>query len=344
MTPKQKTVRSILPIALAAWWLGAPPAAAQIRRLPPVDATATYPGQLVAYAGSTSEILEMPGEVGLPEQPELPPGARPGMFQRLTFGAAWLPGGGGVSFGVGSLQLESILALPIPSREYPLIITPGFGVHYLEGPPGEGPIADGLPPRVFDAYTQFRWMRRLSPKLGIDLAVTAGAFGDFLQSSDDAIRLTGHGAAAWTASETLKFVLGAAYIDRYSTAVLPIAGLIYTPNESVEYELVFPEPRIARRIYWHGAMTEETEDWIYLAGELGGGIWAVGKDGVGGRRVEMLDYTDYRLFLGLERKAIHGLDARLEIGYVFGRKLRVFGSTWELRPDDTLMLRGELVY
>ncbi|MBN2474727.1 MAG: hypothetical protein JXB62_08970 [Pirellulales bacterium] len=315
----------------------ASPLPAQVVRLPAVtSAAASYAGRLVSHPGSTAELLQAPGEPSLPEQPERPPDARPGMFQKLIFSGGWIAGGRGDDFGIGSVELETVLALPIPSRTYPLIITPGFAVHYLDGPTGRE-----LPPRVYDAYVQFRWMRRLSPRLGIDLAVTPGAFGDFERSNDETFRLTGHGAAAWEWTPTTKLVLGAAYIDRFTTEVLPICGLIWTPHDDVKYELVFPHPRIARRVYWAGAYGDDVQDWLYVAGELGGGTWAIQRTG---GVDDVVDYTDYRVFLGWQRKAIGRLDFHAEIGYVFGRKLRYAGGPPTLEPDDTVMLRGGVTY
>lgn len=322
---------------------------AQVVRLPAVvPAQESYPGRLVSHPrpfggawgcptdGRAAQLLQAPGEPALPEHPERPPDARPGMFQKLILDGEWITRSGNDGFGLSSMQLKTVLALPIPSREYPLIVTPGFGVYDLDGPEGHD-----LPSRVYDAYTQFRWMRRLSPRFGIDLSVTPGVFSDFQQSNDDNFRVTGHGAAAWDWTPATKIVLGAAYINRRTTEMLPICGVIWTPHDDAKFELVFPHPRIARRIYTFGAWTEDVQDWVYVAGELGGGIWAIERaTGLG----DVIDYTDYRVFLGVERRVIGGLDARLEVGYVFGRELRYDSPTPDLEPDDTIMLRGGLTY
>ncbi len=326
----------------------ATPLGAQVSRLPVVTpAEESYPGRLASFPGSTAELLQEPGGLDLPEQPELPPGARPGMFQKLVFTGTWLANDGGADgFGISDLEAKTILALPIPSRDYPLIITPGFGVHYLDGPPGSG-----LPSETYDAYTQFRWMRRLSPRLGIDLAITPGVFSDFNQGSGDAFRLTGHGAAMWTYTENLKFVLGAAYIDRYTTDVLPIAGFIWTPHDDIKFDLVFPHPRISwllfdsRMYVTYQSIDEEVvyypQYWAYIAGEFGGGVWAIER---AGGAADEIDYSDYRFVMGIERKMPGGLGSHFEIGYVFGRKLRYASNFARYRPGDTVMLRAGLTY
>lgn len=352
-------------------WLGVSPVGAQVVRLPEVATSGRLPpGHLpgrghppsterfASHADSAAELIEAPGEPDLPDGPERPPDARPGMFQKLIFDGQWLARGGSDGLGLSSMQLSAVLAVPVPSRSYPLIITPGFAVHYFDGPSGWD-----LPPRVYDAYTQFRWMRRLSPRLGIDLAITPGAFSDFQQGCDDQLRITGHGVAAWTATPALKIVLGAAYVDRMKTDVLPVCGLIWTPHDEVKFELVFPHPRVARRIYTFGAAkggtakgavplnqgdcplshagTDEVQDWLYLAGEFGGGIWAVER---ASGSLDMVDYTDFRLVLGIQRKVIGGLDGRLEVGYSFGREIQYASATPDFKPADTVMLRGGLTY
>ncbi|NQU20531.1 MAG: hypothetical protein HQ567_04555 [Candidatus Nealsonbacteria bacterium] len=313
---------------------------AQVTRLPAVaPAEELYPGQLTSFPGSGAELLQEPGGLDLPAQPELPPGARPGMFQKLLFTGSWLGDGGGAdAFGISDLETKVILALPIPSRDYPLIITPGFGVHYLDGPAGSG-----LPKETYDAYAQFRWMRRLSPQLGIDLAITPGVFSDFKQDSDDALRLTGHAAAMWTYTEDFKWVLGAAYIDRYSTDILPIFGFIWTPHEDVKFDLVFPHPRISWVIRQPVPYSDDTATWGYIAGELGGGVWSVERAGA---VADEIDYTDYRLVFGLEGGfwGGGGIKSHIEIGYVFGRKLRYASRFARYTPNDTVMLRAGLTF
>ncbi len=317
--------------------LVASPALAQVVRLPAVEPREQpYPGRLVSHPDSSAELLQAPGQVEQAPEPELPRDARPGMFQMLIFDGTWLAAGGSRGLGISDLQLRCVLALPLPSRESPLIITPGFAVHYLDRPAGVD-----LPPQLYDAYTQFRWMSRLSPRLGVDLAVTPGVFSDFRQSSGDALRITGHGIGAWTINPNLKMVLGASYLDRPDIEVLPIGGLIWTPHGDVRLELIFPHPRIARRVYFCGAHGDDVQDWAYIAAEFGGDAWAIALTG-GGNDILLL--RDYRIIFGVERKVIGGLDARLEMGYVFGRKIQYTGATPDFEPTNTVMLRGGLTY
>jgi len=281
-------------------------------------------------------VLSEPGGVQSAEPTEPPSDVRPGMFQKLIFEGTWLAPGGWRGLGESDLKLEAILALPCPTRDSPLVITPGFVVRYLDGPTGVD-----LPPRLYEAYVQFRWLSMLRPRWGMDLAVAPGVFSDFESGNDDALRITGHGAMAWDLTERIKLVAGVGYFDRLDVDLLPIGGIIYKPHEDLKLELIFPQPCLSRRVYFLGAYGRRVQDWLYFSAEFGGGAWAmVHIDGA----LDVVDLRDYRLILGWERKVIGGLDARLEVGYVFGREIQYKGPIADFEPTDTLLLRGALVY
>jgi len=355
-------------LALALLLFGTTTAFGQLQPLPPVSSDPdSLPGGLVSHPDSAAELPQP--LVGLPSylrpnyphphitlsesptgqpacvtapadatcrDPDLPPDARNGMFQKLIVTANYLPGGGSNQLGVAEVDLRTMLALPIPSRKAPLLITPGFGTYFLQRP-----ATPDLPPQLHDAYIQFRWMRRWHPRLGTDVAITPGVYGDFNASAGDSIRLPGHGAALWTWNDRWKVLLGCAYLDRLETNILPIGGLIWTPNEDVNYEMVFPKPKLAHRVRWSGACDDQTQDWVYLAGEFGGSAWAIRRaDGSD----DEVDYRDWRVLLGIERKAIGRLDYRCEIGYVFARRFLYDSSSVEYEPDDTIMVRLGATY
>jgi hypothetical protein len=327
----------LLPLLVIASLFDAAPLDAQVVRLPAVmPPSEEYPGRVISHPGPSADFAQPVPELIEPENPDRPPDARDGVFQKLIFASTWLASGTARGFGVAEMELKTVLGFPVPSRRSPLVVTPGFAVYYLDEPAG----AD-LPARVYEAAVQFRWWKRFTPRFGIDFAVTPGVFSDFQQSTDEAVRTPGHVAARFEWTPRLDCVLGAAYLDREDVDVLPIGGLVWTPYDDLKLELVFPEPRIARRVYWRGAYTEEVQDWAYLAGEFGGGTWAIrratGAD-------DVLTYRDFRLLLGLKRKSLAGLDSRLEIGYVFGRTLEFTGPTPDIEPDDTVLIRAGLTY
>ncbi len=359
------------PVAILLWLTAGLAVSQQVRRLPEVlPASEAFPvrqlgfvetpdGRFLAPDGSIlseGEVLyesaeplipgpygpetRLPGlplEAPAPINPDRPPDARDGMFQKLTFSETWLMDGSeDDSFGMNEVELKTVLAVPIPSRDFPLIITPGFAVRYLEGPR-----ASDLPPRVYDAYTQFRWFRRYTPRWASDLAVAPGIYSDFEQGGDEGLRITGHGAALFDWTPTTRIIFGVAYLDRDDLQVLPIGGIIWKPNPEWEFKIAAPRPEIARRVYWSGFTGDRVQDWLYLAGELGGGTWAIEREG---GAVDRFTYRDFRAMLGIRRKAIGTLDGWLEVGYVFGREIEYESDTPDVSPSDTILVRAGLTY
>jgi hypothetical protein len=141
----------------------------------------------------------------------------------------------------------------------------------------------------------------------------------------------------YTWSQRLKIVLGVIYLDRDDVSWLPACGIIWTPTDDWSLELVSPRPRIARRFFYDGLR----EDWLYVAGELGGGSWSVERASL---QQDVLATRDYRVLLGVERKRPGGAGARFEVGWVFAREFEYASSPAVIRTDSTVMLRGAIAY
>ena len=206
----------------------------------------------------------------LPGEPRLPPGVRNGVFQKVLFDATWLAPGGTNGMGVNDLQLQGIFAVPCPTDQFA-----AGDYARLRRAVFAGAERPDLPPRLYESYVDFRWLSQVTPTLGLDLAITPGVFSDFDQESGKAFRLQGHGAAAWTWNETTKLVVGAAYLDRPDVEVIPIGGVIWTPNDDLKFDLIFPHPKISQRVYWGGQTGDDVQDWVYIAGEFNGDAWAI---------------------------------------------------------------------
>lgn len=324
-------------ITLAALLAAAAPLGAQVVRLPSImPPSEPYPVELASRPDSPPLLPQPPLEMPPANECDRPPDARDGMFQKLIFTNETIFPSRTNGLGVNDLDLKMVLALPIPSRNWPLLITPGAAVHFLDHPG-----TFDLPSKVYDTYTQFRSLGRINPRLGAELAVTLGVYSDFEQDRDGAFRITGHVGTMWEWTSTTKLLVGAAYINTYDTDVIPIGGVIWEPHDDLTIEAVFPKPRIAHRLWWHGACTEETQDWVYLAGEWGNDTWAILRPS---GATDEINYRDWKLLVGLERKAIGRLDAKLELGYVFTRKIHYLTTDAIIEPEDTVMIRGGLTY
>jgi hypothetical protein len=262
--------------------------------------------------------------------PSGPPGARQGIFQGISATGTWLPALDDTGLGVSSLAIDMTLGFPFPTRESPLLVTADFAVHYLESPS-----ALDLPARVYDAWIQFRWLRRIGNRWAADLAVRPGVYSDFESDDNDALRIMGRGIAAFDWTPTTRLVFGVAYLARENLSVLPVGGLIITPNDDWQLSLLAPNPRISHRLPWYDIPTQR-QCWAYVGGELGGGIWSIERnDG----RHDTATLNDYRVLLGIERRVPGGLSRHVEVGYVFVRNIEFASQTPDYQPDDTLMLR-----
>ncbi|MFO0899048.1 MAG: DUF6268 family outer membrane beta-barrel protein [Pirellulales bacterium] len=260
-----------------------------------------------------------------------PPGAKPGVLQAAVFNATWMPALQANGFAQTDLETYVTLGFPCPTRDSPLIITPGFETHFLSGFS-----SPALPSQLYDAYVQIRWLTKLSDAWGIDMAVAPGWHSDFEQSSDQALRITGRVILSYDWTPTVKVIGGLVYLDRTDVNFLPAGGIIWTPTPDWRFELIAPRPRIAYRVKEQG----EVQNWLYVAGEFGGGSWAI----AGPTGPTVLNAKDYRVLLGYERRHDGYMTGRLELGYVFGRSYQFTNGLPDFDPSSTLLVRGGLSY
>jgi hypothetical protein len=327
--------RVTAPLLLLLLWLldfGARRAEAQPpTRLPPV-----YRVEPAQYATTLPGSKEPVVVLDQPEAaPAGPPGARKGVFQKLLFSTTWAPAPSRDDFGFTDVELSTVLGFPFPTVKSPLVVTPAFAVHYLDGPTGRP-----LPPRLYSTGVEFRWIRPITERLMADLAVVPGFYGDFVVDSGDAIRIPGRALGVYKWSEQTTLVLGVLYLDRRDVNLLPAGGILWKPSDDWNLELIFPRPKIARRFYRDG--TERgLEYWGYVAGEFGGGQWAIETPG---GQTETVILRDYRLLLGVESKLARGIGTRFEIGYIFGRTINFIGPTQDFSPNSTVLLRAGASY
>lgn len=239
-------------------------------------------------------------------------------YNRVGSALTWLPGH---DDRFGWLSYESFGGVTINSS--PSLIT-GFGIHVLDGP-----VQTDMPPRLFDFSIGVGDRRLIRPNIGYDIVFRVGAFSDFEGSASDGVRYPSHAVTFSRLTPTNELVLGIDYLDRDDIRLLPVVGVIWSAAEWLKIEAVFPRPRVAARI-------QDTSIWVYLAGELGGGTWAI-------ERVNRVDdnatYRDLRFLLGWETLVSDSLSSSFEIGYVFDRKLSYSSHIGNYDPPDGFMLR-----
>ncbi|HEX4413992.1 MAG TPA: hypothetical protein VH107_10225 [Lacipirellulaceae bacterium] len=268
----------------------------------------------------------------------IPPGSRDGFFQKVEFDATWIPSPDSTSLGWLDLHTDVVTALPFFTRENPIIITPGYTSHSLDGP-----TSPDLPAHLNDITMDFHIFRVYLNHWIADFAVTPGLFADDHSfGSNEALRVNGRALGLYAPTIDLKYALGVTYLDGGWSKIVPIAGVIYTPTDDVEYQLVFPTPRISWRLNDFTPIPGADERWVYVSLEYGNQAWAF-KDLNG--TDDVLAYRDYRVLLGFERRIVGGVSHRVEVGYVFNRDIKVASiSGNDISQGSSILLRAGIRY
>ncbi len=289
------------------------------------------------------------GQVPVPEGSfEL--AGKPEWLQEFYFDWNTIYGRQGATMGELELATQATFAVPWHVLGSPWLITPHFGVHLLQGPE----VTD-MPGHVFDVSVGFGRVLQLSPLWHLETGYGLGYYSDFDQGRSEALRPIGQLIAYRNLSTTWQLALGATYLGRYDYPVLPVAGVIWAPDDRTCVKLVFPSPRFERRLVLpHQAeqflasplagrlgLSPQDEHWWYLRGDLGGNTYAIRRaDG----RSDMVTIRDFRFAIGYERRGVLGFVSRSEIGIAFGRDLKYSSDPTHYTLTDSLMFRSEYAF
>lgn len=234
----------------------------------------------------------------------------------------WLPGGGDQ---FGMFSLESLPSLP-QNQTWGLVS--GLGFHFLSGP-----VRTDMPPRLFDFQIGGQVRKAYSDDFRYDVQFCIGAFSDFEGSAREGIRYPGHAVGYYRWLPGCEFAFGIDYLDRDDIQMLPIAGVILTPTDNLRLELVFPRPSIEYRF--------SPLSTIYVAGELGGGTWAIERVP---DRDDVVTYRDLKVLFGISTRDDDGSVGGIEIGYVFGRDLSYRSGVGDYSLGDAVLIRSTTRY
>ena len=259
-------------------------------------------------------------------------------LQHFRLDYTWLPGENSAH----GLEIDDVdgsvtLAAPLGHGLAPLLFTPGGGVHFWNAPRPAPAGAPRLANNLFDSYVEVGWRPRLAEWLFADLAVTPGVYSDFRDVGGSSFQMRGRGLAIVAFAPQFQVAAGAMYVNYNHTKLLPAGGVIWNPNDDTRLPLLFPQPKLSRRL----ATLADALLWGYLKGEFGGGRWSVGRpDG----SHDLMDYTDARrprrLGAGRHRGNEQSCRGRLRLqpqGYVRRRH-------YDYTPDATVLLRAGLAF
>jgi hypothetical protein len=270
-------------------------------------------------------------------------------LQHVDFDYDWFAGHGNRELGINDLNLSATFAFPLLyNTQTPLLVTPGFAVHYWEGPVSIAPAAPGdpapadMPPRTYDAYLDFAWNPWVTDFFGGELDFRTGVYSDFVQVTSQSLRVFGKGVAVVKLTPCLTLKAGLWYLDRVKVKMLPAGGLVWTPNADVYFDLLFPNPKIAKRLTTWG----NTDWWFYGRGEYGGGVWTVKRNpDFYNLRHDLVDYDDIRIAVGLEFKTPRQFSGYFEAGLACSRELNYkSGLPPAYFPRNTVFLGAGMSY
>ncbi len=332
------------PPAAGAWTAPQPPGAVSLGPAP----MATLNGNVQPVA-PTWDPFAPPGSTPPPVpaadpyyNAPCPPGPAPGPFtmppligdaQRflrdVSMDYNYFPGHGSNvhELGINDIDFSATFALPMPFAQpgqQPLTVTPGFDFHYWDGPSSNADGNPDLPARTFDAYLAAGWNPIFSPMFSAELEASYGIYSDFTTLTNQSYRIKGKAMAVIGVPETnMKLKAGVWYLNRGKIKLLPAGGFVWTPSPYTRFDVLFPNPKLTQFL----AVTGNTEWWWYLSGEYGGGTWTVKRsadaDPAEAGRIDLVDYNDMRVALGLDYKRVAGLGMHgfFEGGYAFNREL-----------------------
>jgi len=302
-----------------------------------------------ATPGTQSPTL-LPQDPYFPGGVTGPPGSTLATMQRLLdelrVEHVWMPGDGSTEFGLHDIEASATFAVPFlyNSRD-PLLVTPGFAIHAWNGPNMTvAPASPDMPGEAFDAWLQGAWNPRVTDWLSAELALRVGVYSDFDRITNESLRYTGKGMVLLAFSPSVKVKAGVWYLDRVDIKLLPAGGIIWEPNPDWRFNILFPDPKISRRLANYG----NTQWWVYARGDYGGGSWTVTRNVNPGpvARFDEVDYNDLRVSLGVEFLNESWISGLFEVGLAFERELyyrrTLPGHEFEL--DSIVYLRSGLSY
>ena len=246
---------------------------------------------------------------------------------------------GSTGLGVNTTDLRASFAVPFLGNPEPLLITPGFSLDLWSGPQsGSFANSPDLPGQTYAGYLEFSWRPIINTWLSGDLSIAPGIWTDFNTYNKDSWRFPSRGMFVITTSPAMQITGGVWYLDRNKVKILPAGGLIWRPTPDTEADILFPNPRFAKRCRAIG----NVDWWWYVAGEYGGGSWTIER---AAGYSDSFDYNDIRVSLGLEFRQLDAMTGYIEFGYVFEREVEyVVQPSANFDPKETWMVRGGVTF
>ncbi|MDR2642507.1 MAG: hypothetical protein LBC74_06910 [Planctomycetaceae bacterium] len=235
------------------------------------------------------------------------------------------------SFGMQELDIRMQFAIPcrfIPDYQTgsggsgAVYIAPGGSLFWWNGPGNVDVHANG-----FAAYIDFGIKPQITEFFSLESWFRFGAYSDFKRINSDALRYQGEVIGKFRISQQFNIIAGGRYMDRQRYKMLPVAGFEWIPRDDWLFYIVFPKPKISKRIWADGRLTA----WGYIQGELGGESWRWQHTGE-------TDYNDIKIGAGCDFQWNNQINGFIELGGSFDRELYSRGYKW-LSPRSVFYLK-----
>jgi len=229
-----------------------------------------------------------------------------------SFEYTHLPRSNNKTKGFGMDEIDIRMQLAFPCRFIPNAGKTGF---FYVAPGGNlvwwnGPTSPDMSPNGFGAFLDFGVQPKFNDIFSLIAWGRFGVFSDFENVSSDAWRYQGRLEGVGVLSPTMQLHGGVIYYGRARVKLLPTVGVVWTPDENWVLRLVFPNPKVSRRL-WTGT---QADWWGYVHMDYGGGSWDITDLG-------LTDYNDVRLGMGIEFAAPSRIGGYFEFGGSFAREL-----------------------
>jgi hypothetical protein len=294
--------------------------------LPPIVVPTPTP---VVPPGCQSAIVDPAPSIN-PFAPLLPPPAGPPLAETppllVDFWAIGQHHVGSTPSNLAMSELSIAYDFRYPIGPVTLGARPLFEVMFLSGPTPPGP---DLPPQVYALAVALEGEFRIDQRFSIRASITPGIYTDFHNVSIHAFRLPAELVAAYALTPEVVLVGGVMYTAQPSLSVLPVAGVVWTPEPQWRLELLFPRTRVIHHFL----------DGLNVYGTIGlyGETFAVHDPILGN---DLYQYRDVRLGFGAEWDTRVRLHLFFEAGLSFWRRLEVEGVGTSVDPGVYLRVGG----
>ncbi|MDO4426278.1 MAG: hypothetical protein Q4D17_11015 [Planctomycetia bacterium] len=252
------------------------------------------------------------------------------LFQNFGVDFTWITASSSrKNMGLFRLDLCGDMAIPLfASQENPFLFEPRFAMNYWSGPKSD---QYDMAAHTFDASLGLRWLPKfqlaqMATPLNFDLFFSIGIYSDFKKISGSSFRFPSWGYLSLDVTNNIKAKIGIWYLDRVRNKIFPSGGVIWSPNDQWEFQILFPNPRVTYRP--PGATLKDMS--VFARGEYGGGSWSVSHEQFGNCQT---DYNDYRLLFGIDWKGRANGQGFFELGVAFARELYLArGGSYDLDP------------